>query len=364
LLKRDDNKVGVKEYTAILILTIGLKATDTNPTAWYKIGKNAGWMIPIFSLPIALLALYCLLRLLKRYKDKNYIEIIYELTGNHFGLIISFIIFLTVTSLTAVNTRGYVEILSTLYFPRTPIVVLAVILVASSFIMCQLGFEAIGRTAWMVLPWILIALALFLVLIFNILKVGYLFPLGGAGIGNLIEGGITNSGVYSEFITFAVVFPQLKGYKDFKIASYFVLLYSAFMIPLLSAIYVMVMDYPAVVINNYPFHAVSRLIYGGRFISNMESFFLVFWIISSLVRFGIYIYTNTLILCYTLKLRDGKALYPTISALILALSMIPENYLQSIIILRRSILNFGFIPMFIVPVILLFLSRRKEAHTS
>lgn len=364
-LQRENNdKVGVKEYAAILIFAMGLKVTDTTPINFYKISKNAGWMIPLISVPIALVSLYCLLKLLEKYKDKNYIEIIYKLTGKRIGLLLGAVIFFNKFSLTVVNTRSYVDIISTLYFPRTPMIVLATIFVGSSFIMAWLGIEAIGRTAWMVFPWIFFTMILYIVLTANLYEVGFLFPIAGSGISKTIKGGITSSGIFSELITFAVIFPQIKSFKDFKNASYFSIVYNTVIITFFCAIYVMVLDYPSVIYSNYPFHTVARLIYGGRFISNTESFFMIFWIIASVVRFGIYAYTNTLVLSYTLRLKDAKPLFATVAALTLALSLLPDNSYQMAANLRKSIFAYSVVPMYIIPVLLLLMSKWRGGNAS
>jgi hypothetical protein len=61
----------------------------------------------------------------------------------------------------------------------------------------------------------------------------------------------------------SVVFTQVKNFKHFKMASYFAFGYGVIVLSLLSAIYLMVLDYPPVIINESPFHTVARLIFTG-----------------------------------------------------------------------------------------------------
>lgn len=356
---RDGDKLGIKEYTAVLIICIGIKATDSTPTLLYKQGANAGWMIPIISSVIVFLSLSCLLAVLERYKNMNLIEIIYHLTGKYIGAVLGTLFFISVTLILATNIRNYVDVLSSIYFRRTPIFVLAAVMIISCYIIARLGIRAIGRTAWMALPWIIVITIAFVILVYNLIKVDYLYPIGGAGVKQILKGGVLYSGIFSEVIVFSVIFPQVKNYKSFKNSSYIALLYAVISISLMSAIYIMVMDYPPVVINSSPFHTVARLIYGGRFVSNLEAFFLLFWIIASIIRFGMYVYTDAALISYTLKLSDKKQMLSAISAIILMLSMIPENYIENINIGRRTLINVDWILMYIVPCALLFLSQRK-----
>lgn len=356
---KDGDKLGIKEYTSLLIICIGIKATDTTPTLLYKQGYNAGWMIPIISSIIVFLSLSCLLAVLERYKNKNLIDIMYHLTGKYIGTVLGILFFISVTLFSAINIRSYVDILSTIYFRRTPIFVLAAILIASCYIIARLGVRAIGRTAWMALPWIIVITIAFVILVYNLIKVDYLYPIGGAGVKQILKGGVLYSSIFSEVIVFSVIFPQVKTYKAFKNSSYIALLYAVVSISLLSAIYIMVMDYPPVVINASPFHTVARLIYGGRFVSNLEAFFLLFWIIASVIRFGMYLYTGSALISYTLKLSEKKQMIGAVSAIILMLSMIPENYIQNINIFRKTLISLEWILIYIVPCVLLFLSQRK-----
>lgn len=359
MLNQSENKVALKEYAAVLMMAIGFKATDSAPTLLLQYGKNAGWMIPLVSSIIVFLALSCLLALIERYRDKNIIEILYHLTGKYIGFIVAFIITITLIELTASNVRNYIDIMSTIYFPRTPIIILAIILVGGSTIMAKLGFEAIARTAWMVIPWIMVIFVAFIILLYNLIKVSYIFPILGAGVKQILKGGVVYSTFFSEVITFSITFHQVKDYKAFKKASYFAFWLSVAEMSLLTALYLMVMDYPPVIINASLFHTVSRLIYGGRFISNLEAFFFLFWIIVTIIRFALYIYTNTALLSYTLKLSDVNRLIYAVCGIILMLAMFPENFLQNVMGIRKFIVNIDWIYIYLTPCVLLAISQWK-----
>jgi hypothetical protein len=106
-------------------------------------------------------------------------------------------------------------------------------------------------------------------------------------------------------------------------------------------------------------HTVARLIYGGRFISNLEAFFFLFWIIAAVLRFSIYIYTNTAIISYAIRLKEVEPLVYAIFGLIVIIAMIPENILQNVLILKKILINLDWIPIFLTPLVLLFISQWK-----
>lgn len=356
---QNEDKISMKEYASILMLCLGIKSTDSNPTLFYKSAMNAGWMLPIVSSFIVFVPLYCLMVVLRRYKDKNFIELLYHLLGRKIGFILSLIITLMAISSNASYIRNYTDIMTTIYFRRTPVIILASMLVFSSCVMAKLGIKAIGRTAWIVMPWILLIIGSFIILVYNLIKVDYLFPLGGGGVKQILMGGVTNSAVFADLIILSVFYPQIKNYKSFRNGSFFAFGYSVFILSLLCAIYLMVLDYPPIVINESPFHTVARLIFGGRFISNLEAFFFLFWIIGAIVRFSAYAYTNIELIGYTLRLKNSKKITTAVCALILMISLVPENYIENVIIFRKLILSFSWIFIYGVPCILLFASQRK-----
>ncbi len=355
----NENKVGIKEYSALIMICLGIKATDSTPVLFYKEAMNAGWAIPIVSFVITLISLVCMLKLLKKYREKNLIQIMYYLLGKHVTLIVGMFFFASAVIMNAVNFRQYADIMSTIYFARTPTIFLVLILTSSSCIIARFGFEAIGRVAWMVIPWILFIFLAYIILVYNLIKVDYLFPLGGKGLISVIKGGVKYSAIFSEVIFFAVIFPKIKSYKAYKISNFIGLGYGVSLLSLLSAIYLMVLDYPPVVINSTPFHTVARLIYGGRFISNLEAFFFLFWIIASLVRFSIYLFIIAEIFSFTVRHNEARPLIIPLSALVMLIALIPENFFKNAFILRVFSVNIIAIITYLTPCMLLFLSRRK-----
>jgi hypothetical protein len=182
-----DDKLGVLEYASILMLCLGIKAKDSTPIIFYKSAMNAGWMVPIVSSLIALASISCLMVLFNKYKDKNLVELIYHLTGKYVGFFLSFAITLVVISFTASSIRNYADIMSTVYFRRTPVIVLSAMLTGSSCIMAKLGIRAVGRTAWLVMPWIIIVVVFFIILVYNLIRIDYLFPILGSGIRPILK---------------------------------------------------------------------------------------------------------------------------------------------------------------------------------
>lgn len=358
MLSNTNNKVGTRELAALIIFTIGIKTTDTTPTILFKTAKNAGWIMALLSGVIAFISLGFMLKLLKRYKNQGLMEIIYNLTGKYIGCILGIILTLDMLASSIISTRSYVDILSNLFFPNTPIVLLYLILIFSSYVIAVMGFASFGRSAWIFMSTIIIITFIFIPLIIPQIRTEYLYPLAGEGVTQVLKGGIKNSPIYGEIMSLPVLFHFARSYKDYKHGNLLGLLGCVLLMSGYAAIYVMAFDYPAVVVINYPFQTLARLLYVGRFVGNMEAIFLIFWVIASLIHFAVYLYIGAAFFSYTLRIKDFEKLILPFAALAFAIGMIPENYFYVVQLGRGFTLPAG-IFKYPLPAILLIISNIK-----
>ena len=69
--QNQEQQLGLKEYTAIAIFMIGIKANEDTPTLLYNEAINASWMIPILSGVMFSIPLLLLIKTLSLNKDMN-----------------------------------------------------------------------------------------------------------------------------------------------------------------------------------------------------------------------------------------------------------------------------------------------------
>ncbi|MDW8800843.1 endospore germination permease [Clostridium sp. A1-XYC3] len=359
LFKQPNNKTGTREFFAMIAFTIGMQAADTTPTLLFKEAKSAAWMMVLISSVIPSVCLLILLRILKKYENKGLVEIIYQLTGKYIGFILSSTLTILIILFSAINTRSYIDILSNVFFLNTPVIVLYFILMVGSSLIAYHGLEAIGRFAWISFPYVSLALTIYVILVIKNLNFGFLFPIFGCGIKNIIKGGITNSTLFGEVIFFTIFFPYVRNYNSYKTANIIGLGFVTFVISSFCAIYMMAFDYPPAVIINFPYQTLARLIYVGRFLGNLEAFFLAFWVIGSIIRFSVYIYMDAAFLGKTLRLEEFEPLIPLCAALTMAIGMIPENFFHIIEVAKTFLLKIALVFIYSLPFILLIISKLK-----
>src|SRR5690625_3351205 len=118
------DKIGLKEYMVMAIFLIGVKVTDDIPAMLFDSMKNAGWMGPIISGIIALLPLFFLLSITKKYPNLSAFDIFYQSFGKLIGFFFLFLLWISGFFYIVLDTAIYADIVSTMYFVRTPTIIL------------------------------------------------------------------------------------------------------------------------------------------------------------------------------------------------------------------------------------------------
>ncbi|OZM58080.1 hypothetical protein CIB95_00430 [Lottiidibacillus patelloidae] len=362
-MKKLDGKLGTREFVALLLLTISLKVTDSTPTILLGKGENASWMLPIISASTILIPFLFLLSLLKKYKDKNIVEIGYSLTGNIFGFIIGMTLFLMMFVGTIANSRSYVEIISPMFFTTTPVPFLYILLLFVGYFVANRGFETIGRTAWLIVPYISVALALLVIFVWTDLDPIFLFPIAGPGLKELVLSGVKNTTIFGELILIGVIYPFLRSYKTFKNGALLSLILTTITLSLFLAIYVMAFSFPPAKFIAFPFQNLTRMAQVGEALEHSESIYLGFWVMASTIHFAVYLYLAAALFAYTLKLKELEPLILPIAGLCFFVGMIPENYVETVFKFREGYFNIYSLIFFFLPILLWSISRWKGRNS-
>lgn len=359
----DDGKVGLREFTSLYLLTIATKFSDMTPALLLPLGLTATWMIPIISGCVMAVPFYVLLFVLHKTKSRNLIELIEVSLGRGIGFLITLTLFAISLAATILNSRSYIDAVSTLYMPHTPIAILYIVFIGFCFYIARSGFANMARTAWIVVPYVKIALVFLIVLVWEDINWLYIFPLGGPGLKELAINGLLHSSIYGEVILFAALAHLGVKEHTFKQASWIGLIIVTLELGMMYAIYILSFDYASASHIAYPFHQLARLANIGRFLTNLESFFLVFWFISSIIRVSIYLYVTVYLFSRLIKLENFLPLLLPFTAIILWVGLIPENTIEVELIYRDNyLLQFSWVLFIALPFVLWLFSSLKGAN--
>ncbi|MFA8437743.1 GerAB/ArcD/ProY family transporter [Pueribacillus sp. YX66] len=357
MIKLNDGKVGVKEFTTLIIFMIGIKFKDATPDLLYEVGKNAAWMIPLFSLLFFIVPFLMLLALLKKHQ-KGFVELIIKLTGNVIGTIIVSFLFVLFFSSTIVNFRSHTEIVNTLFYQKTPFPVLFFLIVTASFFIAKRGFETIGRTAWLVFPYLVVLMVFLVIFTWRQINWEFFFPIEGPGIMTVMKESVKYSSIIGEVIILTAFYPFLRNDKAFRKSSYVGVIFSCVQLSFFLALLVLVFDYPGVAHMNFPYQQLTRYVTIGQTVSHIEGLFLGFWSMVTAIHFALYLFLSSFLLAGFLRLKENFRLMLPLAGLVFLIGLFPEN-IFTLTHYRKVIVVCGSWFAFFLPILLWVIDKWK-----
>lgn len=352
------DKIGIKEYTVVAMFLIGIKSMDDIPAMLFNSLKNAGWIGPLISAVFAVLPIYLLLNLAKKYPGEGFISITFHLLGKYLGFFVLFFLWGFGFIYIVFDTATYTDIISTMYYMKTPPIVIYILLVGVAAYGAKKGLEQIGSVAWSVFPYLQVSLLFAITLTIMHGNADFLFPLLGSGEWILIKESAMTVSLYVDFIYLAILIPYIKSTNDFKRGTWIAFFLIVFNLTVSMISYVMFFDYNTAASLNYPYHEAIRSIRLG-FIGNMETFFFPFWLVASLVKFSIYFYINTLLFGKLFRIKHFEYIIPGFATLVLFLGSIPETPIFTVFHLREVVGNIFSPVFFFLPIALWVISKFK-----
>ena len=323
-MKQNKGKIGIKEYTAIILLTLGTKLSDDTPAIIYENAKNAGWIATLLIGFASLIPVFFLIKVFSAHKDKNLHEVIIHLFGKFLGNFISIFLLLGGVAALTIDSAMYVDIIGTMYFTKTPTIVIYAVLMTVCAYGAKRGIEQIGAVSWLLLPYLKLTLFVALIFTFREGNKGYLFPLWGEGKLGILKASAKNVSIFADFFFLGLIAPLVTTFKDFKKGTLIALLVVTIEISLALVAFIMLFDYTTAEMLSYPFHETIRYIRIG-FLANVETLFFPFWLVATFIRFSFYLYLSAVLLGGILKIKEFEYLIPLITAIIVLIGYSPES---------------------------------------
>ena len=347
-MKEEYRRIGIRELFAMILLSVGIKLTDMTPTNFIQKEMNASWIVVILSGILFFIPFLIIIHLLHKYQKKNLVDLLFIILGKPIGMIVAIVLWFMVLSATVINSRSYVDILNTMFFPETPIIILYLILIGTSLSLARFGIDVIGRISWLLLPYIKFSLLLLIIFTLKELRFGRIFPIFGPGIVELFKEGINRVSLFGELFIFAAIFPLVKNFKEYRNGNILAMIFLIIEISMFFLVFATFFEFASAQNVLYPFHELTRFVRFGA-VSHIETFFLAFWLAATFIRYSIYLYLLTYMFSYLLNMKDFKPLLITFGGLVILLGLIPENpvvynfHIREVV-LRYSSYTFLFLP--------------------
>ncbi|MFC4402310.1 GerAB/ArcD/ProY family transporter [Gracilibacillus xinjiangensis] len=344
----------VREIFAMILIIVGIRLSDSTPSLLAQNTQNALWIVPVISFICIFPSFLLMLYLLKKYKDKNLVQLLEAILGKGLGKAIGFIIFLFAFLSMTLDSRNYVEQIKVLYYPEAPTSLIFVILLGIVFFGAKRGIEVIGYSTFIALPFIKISAFFIVFLVLGDLLIQRIFPIFGSGLSSLLSEGIGKASIFAELFFILIAYVSTRETEIFHKASILAAIVALFEIVVFYFVYITVFDYNSVVKIAFPFHDITQFISFGAFFSNIETIFMVFWIIAAYLKFLILLYLTTWIFGVVFNIENFEPLLLPFGFLTATVAALPFNTVINELQFRDTLLSI-MTPFFIILPILLWL---------
>jgi len=321
----NEAKIGGREFASIFMIVVGMKLSDITVTILYESGETAGWMIPLISLAFILIPYTLLMSVMKRWSGKGLPEVLFQVGGKFGGTLICLAFFAGALLMTAVTSRGYVDIINVMVYQQSPLYVLYFMLMGAASYVAHRGFEAIARISWVLIFLVEAALVLLVAIMWRDVDWLRLNPWAGPGIKEIVKTGFVHSAMFAEIMLASVFIPRLDSLRTFRLALRVGFTVSGLKIAFFMAVYTAVFDYPEVVHIAYPFQQLTKNATFGTVFTHAESFFIGFWLVISVMYFGAYVYLLAYLFGQALRTDRYRKLCLPMGGLAFLIGLIPAN---------------------------------------
>lgn len=357
-----EGKFGVHEAVWLTTIAISAKVFFSSPATLAGIVGNTGWYTTIISAVTALIGFLFIYLLLKRFPEKDIVEIFDLSLGRFFGFIFSGVLALYMLFVTITRISEFNGVLKVYTFPLSPNWYIIGIFIVCVLIMSWLGLESIARFSKLVVYFMLAGFILVLALGVQNYNINNLYPILGQGLDKTITTGIARCSVYGEVIILAVFARTFQGVKYIKKEGIISICLSAFLISLSILAFTLTFPYYIAKEITSPMYEMAMLIDYGRFIQRVEPIFLFLWIISSLISTTIVFYSFVWIFCKMFRIQDKKPVILGTSVIVYAAALMHKDIISIISEDVQFMRNYGSI-VFILPLLALIIAalRKKGA---
>lgn len=355
-----DGHIGYREVGATLTVMLTTKIFLSCPRAPIVEGHTAGWMIPLVGAIIALIGMWPLIYLMQREPDHNLIQMAEDHGGPVAGLFIGIVMSCYFLVAIVMIVRQFTETVIVALLPTTPISVITILFLMGMMYAAYQGIESLTRTAWLLMPFILLGMIGVLLLTFPRADFDRMFPIWGVGLKKIMAFGLLRSSLYSEILIMGMLNPMIRERDKIKPLMITVLSFSGILFALTILVYVLVFDLPAAISSGtYPLYNLARLIDYGRFVQRVESIFIFIWVFSMLVNMATLFYGLCISLASTLKVPIYQPLIFPLAVLIYALVFMIPNFPYAVWLDTKVLHEYSFLVSISIPVLVVFLVKLK-----
>lgn len=343
--------VGAKEFIAMLTLFVATNAFLTYPRYVSASGLEAAWMEPLIAGIATLLLFVFVERLLSAFfPGMDIVEVCKETFGKWIAVFFAILFSAYFIFSTAAVIRQFTENVITTVLPSTPILFVGGLFAFAVAYIAYAGLEGICRTAYFLLPILIIGTIGLCILTINWWHPLYLFPIWGTGIQSVLIGAMKYSPIFTNVLLLCVIYPHAHNPNEFRWIGTASITLSTLVLVFFILTYHMVFAPTETGKSTFAFYQMARMIYLGRFIQRMESVFIFLWVSAAVVKMAVTLWGAAYLMSKAFGWETYRPAVPALALCCFSLSLWFGNLLQVMEIEETYLMSWGGIIVFILPV--------------
>lgn len=360
-----EGNFGYHEAISLLVITIVTKVFFTSPAILVEIVGTSGWYMTIISMLVAIFAFMFLYLLLKRFPQKNIMEIADLVLGKLGSTIFLLILggFLLWTA--SASVREFAEVLKVYVMPKSPPSFIMILFLVTIIVLSFMGMETIVRFAKFIIYILGAGYILVVLLSSQNFAPRHLFPLLGYGLDTTIIHGLLRSSFYGDIVIIGVIASSLQGYKEIKRIGFSALLISGFLTSFSLLVFTLVFPYTVGQELTSPMYEMAARIDYGGFMQRMEPLFLFLWNFGTFIEVSFILYATIMIYCHVFRIEDKRPIILPMVTTLYSLSLIPKSIIEVTSGLVQTLRSWGWIIYYMPPIVILIIAfiRKKKGES-
>ncbi len=359
-----EGKFGYHEAISLMVITIVMKVFFTGPAIIMSTVGTAGWYMNILSMLVAILGFMILLSLLKRFNNKNIMQISDLVLGKPVGSIMLITLAAQILLVSSINTREYIEVMKVYVMPESPPSFLMVLLSISVAVLSFMGLETIARYSKFIIYILSAGYILVILLSTQNFVPRQLYPVLGYGLDKTIITGLQRCSVYGDIAILGIIASSLQGYREIKKIGLWSILISGIVFSTSLLAYSLVFPYTVGQEITSPMYEMASLIDYGGFLQRMEPIFLFLWNFGSFIEITLTFYAALMVFCHVFRIEDKRPVILPMLTILYCLNLIPRGISEVISVNINRLRTWGGVLFFTPSIILLVVAlirKKKEA---
>ncbi len=343
---------------AILLLWFGMgaKVLLALPATLAAEGYTAGWMIVVGGGLVAMVAFLPGVWLMRRFHDVSFPRVAETVGGVILGKISGLVVSSFFIGLAALTLREISESISAGILPRTPVDVLALTMALACAYCAYQGLEATGRLTVFLAPWILLFFAGVILAEFGLFDLRHLTPIWGPGPGVILTRSLLRSSLFAEILVLPILMPYLRRPAQATGIGVWAIALSIFILAFTVAVVALVFDVVNADRLSSPVIELARLVMWGKFITRVEAFLIIVWILTAAIKLTLILWAGTLTLAETLRLPSHRPLFAPVTAIFFGGATFLRENRQASALEFDYLRNWAWVVAFALPLILWLLA--------